>query len=63
MTPSPRGRLYGRLIAAPTANLKVSLLFVGAGPRPARWLTDKFLSAAGGANPYPLCLAALDISP
>ena len=27
---------------APTANLEASLLFVGAGPRPARRLTDKF---------------------
>ena len=35
MTPSPRGRLYWRLIAAPTANLKVSLPFVGAGHWPA----------------------------
>ena len=44
---------------APTANLKVSLLFVGTGPRPARRLTDKFPRCGGrGKSLSPLSRCA-----
>ena len=44
---------------APTANLEASLLFVGTGPRPARWLTDKFPRCGGrGKSLSPLSRCA-----
>ena len=47
---------------APTANLEASLLFVGAGPRPARRLTDCFPNYGGGGKPppYGILLTTLD---